>query len=755
MKPFEVNINFSERSFSNVGENPEILGIAPNEEGKENEHGREKERPIRYENSEDVEAYKEIFGGVQSAPTEEENHENQRERTRPIQYEGTKNIEGVGEKSVPDPEDSGERQGDGYERGNLEEIQEKPMENVGRQRIQPIGLASEEADQMARIYCEKIADCPDFLPFLAHTFGEYIKSGGEIKSLMPAKLNFSKKGSLNFSLELERLIFNVSDTENGEEINLEYAVQIDVFLNNGKVKEYHAQVPSYKIKDFHWLKKATNSMAMDPLIMGKRKEFQTMIQACIEKEDVPHEIIYPNAGWREVPGKGWRYVYGGGVVGEQTNFVHAASKNYNLMVDRNKLGTRGNFLSAMGMLSICKTGVASSELFLFVHTTMLATLFEKSGHRINFLFGISGVTNSRKTSMALAIAKVFGRTDPSEFKADAQFAIATRGGIETTLGAYKDAPVIIDDFKPGSNMQEQKEMDRKLDELTRFYGDGIIKKRMTDFLSDKEKRFFPIYGGCVLTMEIVTGVLSSVTRIFITEINVNEVDNRKLKYFQDNLEILPTHIYDFLSWATDNFDEIVLCISDKFNEFREEFKFEVARYAEMYSTLKVTALLLSEYAKERGFWDAEDQKNFVHYVQEVVSQELFSMGRRLKNYDKSTLLLRAIEDMLRNATLTIYSLTSENCANGESCYEDGSFYYIQAKVLMQKAKSFCAKYNERDQIVNENELISLLEKTGILDIREKDGKRERSRKLPTPKGNTKRYLYIKKGKLSELLEQLE
>lgn len=752
MKPFERGIDFSERNFWDVGKNPEILGNAPDTEGNENENGRERIRPIRYENSEDVQVHKEIFGGGQSVPNEEENHEKKSERIRPIQYEGRRNIEGVGEKRTPDLEDSGERQEERYE---ISKSKEHEKENVGMQRIRPIEFVSEEADQMARTYCEKIVDCPDFLPFLAHTFEEYRKIGGEIKNLMPAKNNCSKKGSLNFSLELERLILNINDAENGEEINLKYAVQIEVFLDSGKVKEYHAQVPSDKIKDFNWLKKATDCMAAAPLTMRERKEFQTMIQVCIEKEDVPHEIIYPNAGWREVPNKGWRYVYGEGVVGEKTNFVHAASPNYNLVVDQNKLGTRETFLNAMGMLSICKTGAASSELFLFVHATMLATLFEKAGHRINFLFGVSGVTNSRKTSMALAIAKVFGRTDPSEFKADAQFAIATRGGIEATLGTYKDAPVIIDDFKPGANKQEQKEMDRKLDELARFYGDGIIKKRMTGFLPDKEKRFFPIYGGCVLTMEIVTGVLSSVTRMFITEINVNEVNNKKLKHFQDNLEILPTHIYDFLAWATDNFDEIILCISEKFKEIREEFKFEVARYAEMYSTLKVTALLLSEYAKERGFWDEEDQKNFVCYIQEIVSQELFSMGIRLKKYDKSTLLLKVIEDMMRNATLTIYSLTSANCANGESCYEDEIFYYIQTKTLMQTAQNFCTRYNERDQIVNENELISLLEKTGLLDIRETNGKRERSRKLPTPKGNTKRYLYIKKGKLNELLDQLE
>ena len=496
-------------------------------------------------------------------------------------------------------------------------------------------------------------------------------------------------------------------------------------------------------------------MATDPVAIGKKVEFQSMVQKCIEEEEVPNEIIYPNAGWRDVPGIGWRYIFGEGAIGERSGLIHTLQKQYRIALDRDRLGTQEIFQNAMGMMDICKTRAASTGLFLFVHTTMLATLFERSGHRISFLFGISGVTNSRKTSMVLAIAKIFGREDPSGLKADAQFAIATRGGIETTLGLYKDAPVIIDDFKPGSNRQEQKEMDRKLDELARFYGDGIAKKRMTDFLPEKEKKYFPIYGGCVLTMEIVTGVLSSITRMFIMEIDVKEVDNEKLKFYQDNLKILPTHLYDFVLWVTGRFEEIIIYISDKFKEFREEHRFQVARYAEMYSTFKITALLLSEYARERGFWGREEQERFIIDIEGLIVQELFLMGSRLKNHDKGTLVLKVIEDMVRNERLPIYSLNPENSANGEYCYEDTNFFYIQTKILMQAAQSFCVKFNERDQIVNENELIGLLEKLEILDIKESNGKRERSRKLPAPKGNAKRYLYIKKSKLGEHLDNLE
>lgn len=131
------------------------------------------------------------------------------------------------------------------------------------------------------------------------------------------------------------------------------------------------------------------------------------------------------------------------------------------------------------------------------------------------------------------------------------------------------------------------------------------------------------------------------------------------------------------------------------------------------------------------------------------------MGNRLKNYDKGTLVLKIFDEITRNISVTFYPITPETCENRESCYEDENFYYIQTKKLIQESQNFCTKYNEREQIINEGELIGLLEKLDVLDIYEKDGKRERSRKLPTPKGNTKRYLYINKNKLADLLEKLE
>ena len=125
------------------------------------------------------------------------------------------------------------------------------------------------------------------------------------------------------------------------------------------------------------------------------------------------------------------------------------------------------------------------------------------------------MTNSRKTSLVLALAKIFGRNN---LVADAEFATATNCGIEKVLGTYHDAPVIVDDFKPGATPMQQKALDGKLDELLRFYGNRVTKKRMTDFMPAGSKKYFPISGGCIITMEIVNGVQSSLSRMFLVEL---------------------------------------------------------------------------------------------------------------------------------------------------------------------------------------------------------------------------------------------
>lgn len=265
---------------------------------------------------------------------------------------------------------------------------------------------------------------------------------------------------LNFNLKLAKKIIRVYDTENGEVKKYDYDIWIQVTKQNGKVMDFQASVSSEKVKDISWVTKATHSLATIPRDKEQREEWYEKVQCCVESENVPFELIYPNAGWREIRPNVWRFVYADGVIGEEGVDIHTLPR-YKLSLKPEKIGIAETFQLATRMIHVTKN-LTALELFLFTHMTILSTLFEKAGFPLKFVFGIVGVTNSRKTSLVLALSQIFDR---EKLVADAEFATATRCGIEKTLSTYKDGVVFIDDFKPGINVGQQNELNRKLDEL--------------------------------------------------------------------------------------------------------------------------------------------------------------------------------------------------------------------------------------------------------------------------------------------------
>lgn len=561
---------------------------------------------------------------------------------------------------------------------------------------------------------------------------------------------FIPASSLNFELHLLTRIIRVFDTENGEKRNFSYRVKVSVYTMNGGIKSFECEVPGDKIKGIEWLKKATNSLATIPKGKEQQEEYNMGVQMCIETEGIPEEIIYERGGWRNIPHVGWRYVYSQGMIGDPNGLVHTRDRSrYRLDFWDNKMDFKKIFDLAMGMRNICRNAMASTELFIYVHASLLTELFKIAGHPLNFVFGVVGVTNSRKTSLVTAMAKIFNR---SNLVADAEFATASECGIEKMLSIYKDAPVIIDDFKPGINQAQQSVLNQKLDNLLRLYRNRVPKKRMMDFTPDGDKKYFPIEGGCVLTLELVDGVLSSMTRLFLTEIGVNEVQNDRLDFYQQNRWILSMHIYDFLDWVTNQFEKSVGFIKKNFTEFRDAHPFSMARFSDSYATLMVTAGILSLYALERYYWSKIQCQEFVSDAEKIVLEELEIMESRIQNVDKGLYALRIFNEYLNNGKIQAVSLNETTCKNRCRLYENEEFFFVQSEYLRMIVNEHSRNCGDRINIINNDEIIGHLERLKVLDILEKDGRSEKSRKLPIQRGNTLRYLYIIKLKMKKMLE---
>ena len=464
------------------------------------------------------------------------------------------------------------------------------------QMLRPFNYVSADVAKIAEAMS---ADDRKLSMYLAEAVNKYVAEGGDVQQLIRRAKENKKTQGFNFVMELKKMISYIFDSSEGEIREVYYGIEINVYKANGKTKSFYTEIESDKVKDYGWMKKATHSLAMLPRTKDDREILDNMIQECIESEYAKSEWIYNRAGWRNIVGKGWRYVFQDGIVGEQGSSVHTGATFYTMEVRKDKLRSPEVFHKVMESGNVCQNGRTSRNLLLFMHTGLLTTLFQLAGHEIDFSFMIVGPTNCRKTSLVTAIAKVFDR---DRLKADAEFATATSAGIEQTLGLYKDATVIIDDYKAGANLTQQREMNRKLDELIRFYGDRVEKKRMLAFMHNSEKIFFPIGGNCVITGEFAPEAIeSSMTRLFLTEVNKNDVDNKKLGRYQGERWLIPTHAYDFLQWVTGRFDICVQYIADRYSGYRDAKNYVVGRFNNMYATFMVTADLVSSYALERGF----------------------------------------------------------------------------------------------------------------------------------------------------------
>ena len=553
---------------------------------------------------------------------------------------------------------------------------------------------------------------------------------------------------LNFNLKLAKKIIRVYDTENGEVKKYDYDIWIQVTKQNGKVIDFEASVSSEKVKDISWVTKATHSLATIPRDKDQREEWYEKVQCCVESENVPFELMYPNAGWREIRPNVWRFVYADGVIGEEGVDIHTLPR-YNLILKPEKIGVAETFQLATKMIHVTKNATAL-EVFLFTHMGIMSTLFDRAGFPLKFVLGIVGVTNSRKTSLVLALSQVFGR---EKFLSDAEFATATRCGIEKTLSTFKDGVVIIDDFKPGINVGQQNELNRKLDELVRMYGDRVPKKRMTDFMSDGEKKYFPIGGGCVLTMELVTGVTSSITRMFLTELGQDDVQNDQLSFYQENRWVLNTHLYDFVLWVTDHFEKVANYVSNRIPQLRSERLYTVGRYNEMRAFFTVTTEIFSQYARDRNFWMEDESFSFQHSVKMAIGEELCSMQRYIRKLDKGIWILRALDELIKRGQSSVKELNENTCSQCLEIYDSNEMLYVRSKYLIIVAKEYLTKTYSGINIVNEGEVISALERLEVIEILIKeDGKRERSRKLPIQRGNRNRYLFVKKEQMKKILE---
>lgn len=527
----------------------------------------------------------------------------------------------------------------------------------------------------------------------------------------------------------------------GDDISVKYK-----FLLQFSQMEQKVLVSSSDVCAPQWVEHFTHGKAY--LNPGKKaaQAFARYIHELLLVPNLPQINTFMESGWKKI-GNSHVYVHAGGAIGDlPDNMEVYGNPEFHINFRSNMLGNRKIFQMTLQVLEITRDQSIMSTIFTFLHTAVLTSLYLEAGYPVKFLLALLGLTNSKKTSLALATLRIFNTQNPSP---DITFS-STPGGIEIALSRYNDAVLIIDDCMPATNRSRQNSIDGKFDDIARAIGDRTPKKRMYSFCSNGEKAKEYVSKCCgAITGEQLRGVQSALARTVQLEIKRDDVINKRLQFFQENYDVIPTHMVDFLGYISSNYTQIVQFIKNTLPSRRDLIETKIPRFADSFAVLTTTVEIIGRYICERQFLNDYQieklKKKFNMDIKEVVLRN----DKKLFIQEPGSIILDALENARIEKIIPFFP-RSQYEAIGNVILYDNNIIYARAETLLQITQKYCHTFGVPIALIDKKAVITALEHIGVLDCSS-----ERARKLPKNDIDGRRYLYIKKDKMNEILTKTD
>ncbi len=216
---------------------------------------------------------------------------------------------------------------------------------------------------------------------------------------------------------------------------------------------------------------------------------------------LPRVDKYETSGWNLINGS-WLYV-------QDNHDATGVSLLFEtgFQIARNPaLSSRDAMYSAMGMLSVGNQLPVILPLVLYAHLGVLYTLFEQAGFPPRMLLFVNGKTGSLKTALCSVLFNLTGdrkKNIPATFR-------DTVASVEAKFPEFTDKVLLLDDFSPATTAKNKADMNKLLEDVIRYYGDGKGRGRSNVSVT---KSVTPIPRGlCCITGEDTGGSQSSLLR---------------------------------------------------------------------------------------------------------------------------------------------------------------------------------------------------------------------------------------------------
>lgn len=373
---------------------------------------------------------------------------------------------------------------------------------------------------------------------------------------------------------------------------------------------------------------------------------QTLLANYVREQlfSLPEKIHVCTSGFLRIGGR-WVFAHDGASL-PGSNVVFETGRT---IYKDDRITPQAAFRNAMEFLAVSEKRALVTPLWLVAHLSPLFNLFSEAGHIPRFVTFVSGRTGSMKTSLALALFRLFQEQSDSP---EASFK-DTETALEIKLGEGNGKVVLLDDYRPPVTAQDGKANLAKLESVVRAAGDRIGKSRSNSELG-KAKEFLP--SSCVvITGEDLGGSQSSQLRMLILPISKGDINGPILKRYQDDPQLLGTHMHHFLSWAGNNAENIIRFVKDSFQQERNALldSLKEARMVDNAAILMLTASILCQYGKDiRGFTPGTEMSVLHQWKCEILqaaieSEAISSVQNPVAMY------LRALFEMIAQKELVV------------------------------------------------------------------------------------------------------
>ena len=650
------------------------------------------------------------------------------------------------------------------ERVNIQNDEKKDTENtlnISRNKINDIPNSKDKITKSAEISKERKIATPVLRPInndmatLPETdTTQIISDVGHTYAYVNAEYKEMGNFLIRITEELRKIteVVNAENKVEGQKEQLFWKVEI-----LSKNYRYSAEIENEKIFSISsWIRKVTEGRCF--VEKGSGQLWNKYVQDMIEEERFKKATIYESPGWKK-RGENWIFVTSEGVIGHPELLI-SSKKGFSFTKEYTGKSEYEIINEFLGMRNIIDKKPENAVVLQYYSAmAVLTRIFQETDCPIKFSVAVVGKTNSRKTSSALIFTRLYNRK--KGMVPEINFT-STEVAIYEAMEKYADAVLMVDDLTPPENAANAKEQMKKAEVIVRSYGDRVPRRRSKVYAKDRGvQEFSPILGVCLVTGEIWGGCKSSQSRVIKLEFDDNDVNNKVLLHYQQNLQDYSAFYYNWIEYLAENMSEIQEIIHRNFEEGRlsteKSTGLSTARFREALGQFTACSEIFRNFLVAKGYYSFDQAEAMRISDIKMIHHVLQKNDGYVQTLAPGILVIRALHEAIISGDIELKKredltdLMSQEISLKNTLIYSNNFYYATADTLWKIADNYAKAHHLFFPYHDGKEIVSLLKNENLI-FTKKEGNSIRS-SLHIGIGKNFRCLHIFRDRAEAIWEE--